>query len=295
MEDSSMERKEDSISEEISILLSCDENYLTRARTMLFSLWMNETACGTQPVACHVYLIHSGIGEEKLEGFRADLVRMRMAFSDIRIDKDTFEDAPITDRYPQEMYYRLLAGTILPADLHRVLYLDPDILVINPVRELWQMDLEGHLFAAASHEEKTPITDDFNNFRLGTSSEYYNSGVLLMDLDACRERIHPEEVFAFIRQHRLGMLLPDQDVLNALYEEDILQIPDVIWNYDARHYSTYKMNSDGAANVSWVIANTSILHFCGRAKPWKEPYLYRFGSLYRHYQQLEKRFFADGE
>ncbi len=277
--------------EDINILLSCDGNYLLRARTMLFSLWMNETACGTKPAACRVYLIHSGIDKDMLDNFKADLARMNMTFSDIKIDENTFGNAPITDRYPQEMYYRLLAGIILPRDLHRVLYLDPDILVINPVRKLWQTDLEGHLFAAAAHEEKTSLTDDFNNIRLGTEGIYYNSGVLLMDLDACRERINPDEIFTFIRRHRLGMLLPDQDVLNALYEKDILQIPDIIWNYDARHYLTYKMNTDSTANVEWIISNTSILHFCGRAKPWKEHYPYRFGALYKHYSHLEKRFF----
>lgn len=48
------------------------------------------------------------------------------------------------------MYYRLLAGTILPPELHRILYLNPDILVINPIHVLWQTDLKGHLFTATA-------------------------------------------------------------------------------------------------------------------------------------------------
>jgi len=34
------------------------------------------------------------------------------------------------------MYYRLLAFKFLPEELDRILYLDPDILVINPIDEL---------------------------------------------------------------------------------------------------------------------------------------------------------------
>ena len=47
-----------------------------------------------------------------------------------------------------------------------------------------------------------------------------------------------------------------------------------------------------SANVDWVISNTSTLHFCGRAKPWKEHYHYRFGTLYKHYSKMEKRFYT---
>ena len=35
------------------------------------------------------------------------------------------------------------------------------------------------------------------------------------------------------------LLLPDQDVLNAVYGSRILEIEDSIWNYDARNYNNY--------------------------------------------------------
>lgn len=49
----------------------------------------------------------------------------------------------VSKQYPKEMYYRLLAAQILPAELDKVLYLDPDILVINSLRPLWELGLEG--------------------------------------------------------------------------------------------------------------------------------------------------------
>lgn len=49
------------------------------------------------------------------------------------------------------MYYRLLAAEILPQDMERILYLDPDVLVINSLVPLWNMKLEeGVCFAAAT-------------------------------------------------------------------------------------------------------------------------------------------------
>ena len=54
----------------------------------------------------------------------------------IPMGESLFSKAPVTKQYPQEMYYRLLAGHLLPREVKRVLYLDPDILVINPLKPL---------------------------------------------------------------------------------------------------------------------------------------------------------------
>ena len=77
--------------------------------------------------------------------------------------------------------------------------------------------------------------------------------------------------------------------LNAMFADDILDLPDILWNYDARNYSNYFLRTSGEADTSWVMAHTAILHFCGRAKPWKPMYRYRFGVLYKHYMRLAER------
>lgn len=68
-----------------------------------------------------------------------------------------------------------------------------------------------------------------------------------------------------------------------------LPVEDVRWNYDARYYSGYLLRSAGEYDLGWVMQNTSILHFCGKEKPWKPKYIHRFGILYRHYMQLARR------
>ena len=87
-------------------------------------------------------------------------------------------------------------------------------------------------------------------------------------------------------EHTSDLLLPDQDILNAMYGSRIQEIDDFLWNYDARNYNNYFVRSAGEANLEWVMKNTAIIHFCGRAKPWKPHYTHRFGILYRHYMQL---------
>ena len=265
----------------IRFLVTLDRNYLPQLHVLLTSIAVNNPS-----ERAEVYLMHSGIPAEELEKVDQQCLSLGYTLFPIEVNTRLFDGAPVTKRYPQEMYYRLLAPHLLPKRLERILYLDPDILVINPLRPLWELDLHGNLFAAASHTGMTDIANSVNRLRLGTDGDYYNSGVLLIDLKAGRNEIVPQEVFTFSAEHKANLLLPDQDILNAMYGSRVLPLNDTIWNYDARNYNSYLLRSSGKADIDWVIANTVILHFCGRAKPWHPSYPYRFGILYKHYAQL---------
>lgn len=270
--------------EPIALLTTLDQNYLPQLRVLLTSLFLNNPG-----ETFSLYLLHSGISQEALAPIQQQCMAHDSRLLPVQVSDEIFRDAPVTRQYPKEMYYRLLAAQWLPTDIERILYLDPDILVINPIRALWETDLHDNLFAAASHTGKTELANNVNQLRLGTEHDYYNSGVLLIDLTAARQKIVPEVIFDYVEKHRMELVLPDQDVLNALYSDCILPLPDVLWNYDARNYSNYLVRSGGEYNLPWVMQHTSILHFCGKAKPWKSNYFYRFGLLYQHYMQISTR------
>ena len=268
----------------ITILVSLNRNYIPQLHVLLTSIYWNNPG-----EKIDLYLLHGGMDQHVLEPVARHCEAYGYGFCPVLVDQSVFADAPSTKRYPQEMYYRLLSAQMLPKHLERVLYLDPDILVINPLRPLWELDLQGNLFAAAAHTGKTELANSVNRLRLGTDHDYYNSGVLLMDLAACRREIVPDEIFQYVSKHAKELVLPDQDILNVLYGDRILPLEDAVWNYDARNYNTYLLASSGQYNLSWVIQNTVILHFCGKAKPWLPGYIYRFGVLYQHYMRITGR------
>ena len=268
----------------IQILTTLNETYLPRLQVLLTSIR------ASQPEeTADIWLMHSGIRREALEPVARQCGEMGYGFHPLMIDGAAFDGAPVSRQYPREMYYRLLAPFFLPEHLHRILYLDPDILVINPLRPLWETDLQGNLFAAAAHTGKTELANNINQLRLGTDHAYFNSGVLLMDLDRGRDEISPEDIFTYTRDHAKELLLPDQDILNAMYGRRTLEIDDSIWNYDARNYNTYLLRSGGICDMDWVMGNTAVLHFCGKSKPWQKGYIHRFGILYKHYEQLTRK------
>ncbi len=270
----------------MNILVTLDRNYLPPLRVMLTSLLANDPG-----ETFDVYLIGDGLTAEDLWSLEA-LLAPRGRLRPVEVPEGLFDGAPVARYWTRAMYYRLLSAQVLPAELERVLYLDPDILVINPVRPLYGTDLAGDLMAAATHTGLLAgITDPVNRLRLENdeAEAYYNSGVLLMDLEAMRREVRPADIFDYAREHADILLLPDQDILNGLYGGRILGVDDSLWNYDARRFDRYLLTSQGAKDMDWVMGHTAILHFCGRRKPWQRSYQGRFSALYKHYQRLAER------
>ncbi len=269
----------------MNLLFSIDNNYFRQLLTTLFSIRLNTTA--NDQIDVYVIFDENFKYEDKLQ---LAITHFGMHFHPVRINSESFNDAPTTDRYPTTVYYRLLAYKYLPKDLDRILYLDADILCINNLSKLYNIDLKNYMYASAIHTNLTGVTTVINKIRLQNfdSAGYFNSGVLLMNLNEIRRRIKPDEIYDYMQKHIL--LLPDQDVLNALYGQYIKPIPDQLYNFDTRNLRIYETISFLEWNLDWVMKNTVILHYCGRDKPWLEnTERGKFTALYKNYFQIVQR------
>lgn len=267
----------------MNILVTLDKNYLHPLRIMLGSMFINNP-----DQIFHIYMIADGFDDKDVKDLE-DFASKRNSFIHrVCYDDVIFEGAPATRYYSKAMYYRLLAADLLPENLDRILYLDPDILVINDLSSLYNIDFGEKLFAAASHGDIMGVIDTVNKIRLSNlkAESYYNSGVMMMNLKKMREVINKEDIFAYIEDYGRGLILPDQDALNALYGHYILPIDDSIYNYDTRHFEKHLISSKAVKDMDWVIENTIFLHFCGRSKPRHKGYLGYFSALYKHYEKL---------
>lgn len=266
----------------LNILVTLNAAYIPPLKVMLRSLFDN---C---PDNINIYLIHSDIPEEGIHQISSFVSRHRHNLYPLVIDKELVSKAPVISYYSKEMYYRLFAHAVLPENVDKVLYLDPDILVINPIDQLYNTDIGDYYFAAAEHAK--PVIGYINRIRLRTeSNSYYNSGVLLMNIAKLRQEVSISQIINYIKQHSNELILPDQDILNGLFWDKIKPLDEYLYNYDTRRYRSYLISSKGRVNMDFIINNTVILHFCGKQKPWKKNYPYRFGILYKYYQKMAER------
>ncbi len=206
----------------------------------------------------------------------------------INADEVRLEGAPVSARYPKEIYYRIFAAKYLPQSLDRVLYLDPDLIVNGNIKELYNLPMEDYYFAAASHTG--PFLRKFNQLRLDMEDEspYINSGVMLMNLRKLREEQDYEEVFRFIEKRKNLLILPDQDIISSLYGSKIYALDTYRYNMTELLYQMHAP-FERDLNLDWVRNHAVIIHYCGRNKPWKENYI---GQLDVFYHEARSRMYG---
>lgn len=270
----------------MNLLVTLDKNYLPPLRVMLKSLFSNNSG-----EVFKIFMLHSDISDEECDKLDIFCRAHGSSLSAVPVPEGAFADAPVLRHYTKAMYYRLLAFQLLPQEIKEILYLDPDILVLNPVRPLYEVDIKDYLYAAAMHSAYGSITKYLNQIRLQNPNleGYFNSGVLLMNLENQRREISDKELFEYVEQYHNLLILPDQDAINALYGGKILPVDDTVYNYDVRHYVLYSLTSGGEKDLDWVINNTVFLHFCGKNKPWHKAGINKFTALYKHYMALTER------
>lgn len=271
----------------MNILVTIDSNYAEQLTVMLTSLITSNSN-----EKFDVYLAHSSLTENDFNFIKRSVDNDMCSITNVVIPDDMFEGAPVTDRYPKEMYYRIFAAKYLPQNMDKILYLDPDIVVINEISNLYSVDLRGNYFAAASHVNKN--LKKINGIRLDMpeDSTYINSGVMLMNLKELRENQDVREVYDYIENKKLFLLLPDQDVLNGVYADKTMHLDALIYNLSDRYLNFYNANPKNIGNkkdMRWVAHNTSIIHYCGRNKPWKNNYRGDLGVFYYYYENILKR------
>lgn len=262
------------------ILVTLDRNYLKVLSVMLYSLSQSD------PEGVYtVYVVNNTLTEEDFASLSALLPRTELV--NVQVPEDLLQNAPVSDRYPTEMYYRLFAARYLPQQLERILYLDPDLVVLHSLRSLYQIDFDSKLFAAASHIESRTFRE-LNRRRLHLSehAKYLNSGVMMMNLALLRKE-SPQTIIDYIQSHKATLLLPDQDVLNALYADRTVPLDPLVYNLGEKYLRLKNLHLPPAEKLTldWVRSNTAIVHYYGRNKPWKEHYRGSLGIFYYEWEQ----------
>lgn len=230
------------------------------------------------------HILHSDLTPEDMAKIREAVPEAVIA--EAKVDESFFQDFPETKRYPQQIYYRIFAAQFLPNDLERVLYLDTDTIVIRSLETLYHMEFQGASYIACTHVRA--LLGRMNCLRLGVQEDvpYINTGVMLMNLEQLRKQQTIQEVLEFVQDKKNRLLLPDQDIITALYGEQIHLTDSYVYNLSDRILAMYNTRHPGTVrDLAWVRQNTCIIHYCGKNKPWNPNYLGKLDVFYRELQQ----------
>lgn len=177
---------------------------------------------------------------------------------------ESFRDLPLSEweplrRITSGMYIKLLLPAAVSRRAERLLYLDVDVLCMSSLTRLWGTNLGGASLGAVrdpfGSAAGLPGAPDF----VKPDDPYFNSGVLLIDVQEWSRSRITEKCFEYISGMRGAFRCPDQDALNVAAHRRWLEL-DGKWNY--------LINFDRDPRPAREY--TGIVHFAGQQKPWHE-------------------------
>lgn len=254
-----------SIQPVIHLACAADEKYAVYCAAMLHSAL---ESCA--PLSLEVHFLHpENLSELTLRRLR-DLVECTGSkFSPTMIEADAVQDLPGTGYFPKIIWYRSLLPQLKP-ELDRVLYLDCDTLVLDTLLPLWETDLRGHLVAAVQNLIAPALATRHHALGIPPTQTYFNSGVLLMNLELMRREHCVERLFKHARQYRAKSIWPDQDSLNKVLGTKC-HFLHPRWNcQNSFYYWPQAREVFGDVVLAEATRFPAILHFEGPpdTKPW---------------------------
>lgn len=214
----------------LHVLYSCDNGYAQHLGASIYSL-LNSNRCFSE--LC-IYILDNKIdtiNKDRITTIVSGFPSARIYFLPIstRVEQLNLEMAwPISI----SSYGRLFCGSVLPQSINRILYLDCDTIVCGPLSSLWKLDLHDHVLGAVQDSIGNPTKQSVG---LLPSDEYFNSGVLLIDLENWRKEQMEEQCINFIQQHRGRVIHHDQGVLNGVIKSKYELLP-LQYNIMTIHY-----------------------------------------------------------
>lgn len=185
---------------------------------------------------------------------------------------------------------RLFLPDILDESVHRILYLDADTVITGSLDALFTMDMGENSLAMAldSLAVKHGV-----HIGLKKEDDYYNSGVILFELDNWKANSYTEKIIDHIKNCRAVYPSPDQDLLNVVCYSGIKRLgPE--YNYQPIHGA---FSAEGYLRTFWKqgyyskeeivgAAENAVIYHCFRfigEFPWDKGNVHPFERIFDKY------------
>lgn len=203
-------------SEVIPIFFAVDDVYIPFLAVALQSLIDNASDKNYYSIK----ILYTNISEEnqaKINKYQKENVDIE--FVDLNYYINKVKDKLYTrDYYSATTYFRLFIPDLYP-QYDKVLYLDSDIVVLSDIADLYNIDMEDNLVAAAPDDviQTIKVFQEYAELVVGVTDykRYFNAGILLMNLDELR-KFKFQDKFLYLLSKVKFSVAQDQDYLNRL-------------------------------------------------------------------------------
>ena len=199
-------------------------------------------------------------------------------------------------KWPDNIFCRLFTPTLFQnnPEVRRIIYLDTDTVVASSLSKLWKTEMDNYSCAAVlecmSNLHKKAVGLDY-------TTPYFNSGMMLIDLNKWEEQKIEEKCRKIAREYVGSIEYPDEGIVNAaikghfkiLHPKYNLTTLKAVFSYD--ELRTYRKSSVMYTKKEYeeAIENPVVIHYTNSFivdRPWvcESKYPHIFAGLWVHYK-----------
>jgi len=167
----------------------------------------------------NAFVVYDGIPPDDKKRV-VDSMPANASLSWLRPVREKFDGLPLWGRMPITTYDKLMVADFLPADVHRAIWLDCDMLILADLSDLWTRSFDG-ASTLAVQDALVPLVSSrfgvggYTKMRLDPDSPYFNAGMMVIDVDAWRDENVSGAGLEYLRKFRDSVFFWDQEALNA--------------------------------------------------------------------------------
>lgn len=176
-------------------------------------------------------------------------------------------------------------------DLNLLLYIDGDIIIKKDLFALFKTDLSNS-YLAASYEFWKYIEAEKFKFGIWDKKFYFNSGVMLLNLEKLRDDCITEKLWDY-KINKAKTALMDQESLNAVCGIQTVHLP-IKWNFnpaffDAKYFKfIYDVYGVKYNSMKELYDDVGVVHYVGAYdKPWKYKNSRMAEEWFKNYKMIE--------
>lgn len=265
----------------------------TGSINLLFSVsqrYLGSFVCSLKSVILHggcghydVYILHAFFDDEMMAALRRDF-NQSVTFHFIRVNEEILENFPMDDHSVPETYYRFLAPFLLPQELERILYLDADTVVINPLYELYETSFDENAVVCCTHTREFLSKVNQARQQSGKALLHLDPGVLLLNLPYLRSHFTLADVADCAWKKKTNIVPADQFVLRALCGDHVKLVDSMRFNLSEQLLNSYNAaHKRNPIDLQWIRNHGVVVHYSGYPKPGNAGYT---GVLKTFYDEL---------
>ncbi len=265
----------------IPIFFSSDDNYIPFLSVAINSLISN----ASKEYNYEIIILNSGLSSDNMEKIsKYDKENIKIKFEDVRPKiKDIVKDLELRlrDYYSISIFYRLFIPSLFK-EYKKAIYLDADIVLVDDISKLYNEEIDEFLVAGVP-DEVVNNNVYFREYSVKSldlePGNYFNSGVLLMNLEKFREEKIEEKFLHILSKYNFDVIAPDQDYLNFLCKGKVKYI-NRGWDRMPNPDETFNDN------------DLHLIHFNMFQKPWNydnvlyEEYFWKYANDTEFYNEI---------